>query len=117
MRDEAFFQELGQRIAALRQRAGLSQTQLAGRLGLKQQAWATYENATRRLPSSLLIPLTQVFEVSLEELLGAERPKKKRGPVPKLQTQFETITKLPKSEQKFFSQMTDRFLSEQTANS
>ena len=111
-RDEAFFKALGLRVAKFRQQAGLSQLQLAAQLGLKQQAWATYENATRRLPASLLVPLAETFEVSFEELLGIESPKRKRGPVPKLQRQFEAINQLPKGEQKFFSEMIERFLNE-----
>ncbi|NRB75050.1 MAG: helix-turn-helix transcriptional regulator [Verrucomicrobiales bacterium] len=112
MRDEAFFKALGHRVAKLRQQAGLSQSQLAAQLGFKQQAWATYENATRRLPASLLVPLAETFEVSFEELLGVETPQRKRGPVPKLQRQFEAINGLPKGEQKFFSEMIERFLNE-----
>ena len=116
MRDEAFFKSLGQRIAALRQQAGMSQAQLADRLGLKQQALATYETATRRLPASFIVPLAEIFDVPLDELLGVEAPTRKRGPVPKLQLQFDAISHLPKNEQRFFSQMIERFLSEQTAD-
>lgn len=112
MRDEDFFQALGVRVAALRQQRGLTQAALAERLGLGQQALATYENATRRLPSSLLIPLSNILGVTLEELLAVEPAKGKPGPAPKLQRQFESISQLPKSEQRFFSSMIDRFLSE-----
>lgn len=112
MRDEDFFKSLGQRIAALRQQRGLTQAALAHRLGFGQQALATYENATRRLPSSLLIPLSNILGVTLEELLAVEPAKGKPGPAPKLQRQFEAISRLPKSEQRFFSAMIDRFLHE-----
>jgi len=110
MRDESFFQELGQRIASLRQNAGLSQIQLAQQLGLKQQTLATYESATRRIPSSLLIPLTEIFAIALEELLGAQRPKAKRGPAPKLQNQIEQVSHLSKSKQKFVSDFLETVL-------
>ncbi len=95
MRDEDFFQQLGQRIAALRQQRGLSQAAFAEQLGLKQQAWATYETATRRLPSSLLLPTAQALGVTLDELMAVEPPKGKRGPVPKLQRQLEAVARLP----------------------
>lgn len=112
MRDEDFFQALGARVAALRQQHGLTQAALAERLGLGQQALATYENATRRLPSSLLVPLSNILGVTLEELLAVEPAKGKPGPAPKLQRQFEAISSLPKSEQRFFSAMIDRFLND-----
>lgn len=99
MKDEDFFQELGQRITSLRQRAGLTQAELAARLGLRQQVVATYENATRRLPSSLSLPLCEIFGVSLEELFGVERGKAKPGRAPKLQKIFDAVAELPKHQQ------------------
>jgi len=113
MREEAFFKDLGTRVAALRQQRGLTQTDLAAKLGLGQQALATYENATRRLPSSLLLPLSEIFEVPLEELLGKPSntgTKNKPGPMPKLQRQFQAICHLPKAEQNLVSQILERFL-------
>jgi transcriptional regulator with XRE-family HTH domain len=110
MRDEQFFKRLGIRIAELRQKLGLSQQALADRLELKQQTWATYESATRRLPTSQLIPLTQILGVSLEDLLGVEQAKQKPGPAPKLQKQIEKISDLPKSKQKFVSDFLDTVL-------
>jgi transcriptional regulator with XRE-family HTH domain len=110
MRDEKFFKRLGIRIAELRQKQGLSQQALADTLELKQQTWATYESATRRLPSSLLIPLTQILGVSLEELLGSNSEKQKPGPAPKLQKQIEQLGQLPKSKQKFISEFLDTVL-------
>ncbi|WP_063768953.1 helix-turn-helix transcriptional regulator [Verrucomicrobium sp. BvORR034] len=97
-------------MAALRQQCGLTQAALAERLGVKQQAWATYETATRRLPSSLLLPTTQALGVTLEQLLDASSPKAKRGPVPKLQRQFQEIASLPPPKQKFISEFLDTVL-------
>ena len=115
MRDREFFQKLGKRVATLRQDAGLSQAELAVELGLKQQALATYETATRRIPCSLMIPICEVFDVTLDELFGVEATAKKPGPVPKLQQNFEAISKLSKSEQKFFNQVVERFLNDPEA--
>jgi len=115
MKDEDFFHELGLRIAALRQQAGLTQTELAERLGLRQQVVATYENATRRLPSSLTLPLCDIFGVSLEELFGVERSKAKPGPAPKLQKQFHAISSLPKSKQDHIARVIDALLAQEGA--
>lgn len=115
MRDEDFFQQLGQRIAALRQQRGLSQAALADQLGLKQQAWATYETATRRLPSSLLLPTAQALGVTLDDLMAVEPPKAKRGPVPKLQRQLDAVTRLPKPEQQLVSQLLEKFVGGEAA--
>lgn len=117
MRDEAFFQTLGRHIATLRRQAGLAHVELAARVGLKQQALATYENATRRLPASVILPTAAIIEVPVERRLGLEAPSRKRGPAPKLQQQFEAISTPPKGEQKFFTQMIERFLNESTVQS
>lgn len=114
MRDEDFFQQLGQRIAALRQRHGLSQAAFSGRIGLKQQTWAAYEAATRRLPSSLLLPVARALDVSLDELMATDpapdRSKGKPGPVPRLQRQLDQVTRLPQAKQKFVSEFLDTVL-------
>jgi len=111
-KDESFFKDLGGRIAELRQKAGMTQAELAQKVGAKQQAWATYENATRRLPASLIIPVCEELGVNVEELLGVQPPKRMPGPVSKLQQQFEAIRALPPGDQKFFSEMIERFLHE-----
>jgi len=116
MRDENFFQALGATIAELRQARGITQATLAEALGLRQQVVASYENATRRIPSSLLAPVAQELGTTVDELLGLERARPKPGPVPKLQRQFEAVAQLPRSEQRFFSQMIDRFLTEARAS-
>lgn len=111
MKEEAFFKALGERIAALRQQQDMTQETLAGRLGLRQQVLATYETATRRVPSSLLPLLAEVLGVSVEDLLGTSRARTaKRGPVPKLHRQLEDVAKLPPSKQKFISEFLDTVL-------
>jgi transcriptional regulator with XRE-family HTH domain len=115
VRDEIFFQTLGKRIASLRQEAKLSQKQLADLLKLKQQTWATYESATRRLPASLILPLCQVFNVSTEQLLGKEKAQAQRGPVPKLQKQFQEIHELPKSKQDQITRVISALLAQEEA--
>jgi transcriptional regulator with XRE-family HTH domain len=116
MKDQDFFKALGQHISELRQEHGMTQAELAEALGLRQQVIASYENATRRLPASLLVPVAERLAVSVEDLLGLERSRPKPGPVPKLHRQFEALTSLPKSEQQFFSQMIERFLTEAKAS-
>ena len=116
MKDEEFFHELGGRLAGLRQQAGLSQRELAGLLGLKQQTWATYENATRRLPASLILPLCSVLRVSSDQLLGASRARAKPGPVPRLRKQFGQINRLPKAKQDRISSVVEALLAQESAS-
>lgn len=109
--EKAFFQKLGERIAALRNARGLTQVQLADALGYSQQQVLSFEKGRRRVPVSALPELAKVLGVPVEELLGAgdSRPAK-RGPTPKLQRQLEQLSQLPRSQQRFVSQMLDTVL-------
>jgi transcriptional regulator with XRE-family HTH domain len=106
----AFFQKLGERIAALRNARGLTQVQLADALGYSQQQVLSFEKGRRRVPVSALPELSRVLGVSVEELLGAESQPAKLGPTPKLQQQLEQLSQLPRSQQRFVSQMLDTVL-------
>jgi transcriptional regulator with XRE-family HTH domain len=102
--------ETGARLAALRQAAGLSQTQLAQTVGIPQRTLSFYERESSYLPSHLLTPLAQALGVSVQTLLGHEEAAKgKRGPKSRLQRQFEAISKLPPGEQELVSKLLERF--------
>jgi transcriptional regulator with XRE-family HTH domain len=60
---------LGARIAELRKEHGLSQAQLAKRLGISQPAAANYERDMRDPPAQLLIRLCTEFNVNAAWLL------------------------------------------------
>lgn len=113
--DEAFCKALGQRIAHLRKEKGLTQVQFAPQMGLSQQALSHYENGRLRVPLGLLPRLADFFEMSLDELLTGQpstaRPGK-RGPVSRLQQQLMAVSSLPKTKQKFVSDMLDTVLAQ-----
>jgi len=105
--DKEFYRKLGERVAARRKDQGLTQVQLAKLLGISQQLMAAYEAAQRKIPASLVPRLARLFEVSCEELLGSKEPPAKRGPTPALQRQVEQIRQLPRTKQRFVSEMLD----------
>ncbi len=70
IKDERFFKEVGARVAQLRKDQGLTQTQLAERLGIAQQTLAHYEVGRLRVAASMLPTLAQVLGTSVEELIG-----------------------------------------------
>jgi len=101
--------ELGNRITALRKDAGLTQVQLAQALNVSQQAVQSWETGRRRIQISILPAVAKILSVSLEGLLGEETliSPRKRGPASRLEQQFQVISQLPKSKQKFVSEMLD----------
>lgn len=112
--DKAFYKQLGQRIAERRKAVGLTQVQLAERLGIAQQTLAHYEGGTLRVAVATLLPLCEALNVGMEELVGvqAKRSTGKRGPAPKLQQQLEQLQALPKAKQRMVSEVLDSLLAQ-----
>jgi transcriptional regulator with XRE-family HTH domain len=112
--DRAFYEQLGQRIAILRKTRGLTQVQLAGRLGVAQQTLAHYEAGRLRLLAGALPILAEHLDTPIDALLGETRTRSriKRGPAPKIQQQLEQVARLPKAKQRFVSQVIDSVLAQ-----
>lgn len=110
--DKAFFKALGQRLAALRKEAGLSQQAVADQLGIAQQTLAHYEVGTARMPVSIVPAFAKLYGVDANELLGLQNGAGKRGPTPLLQKQIERLNQLPKTQQKIVMQMLEGVLSQ-----
>lgn len=110
IKNEAFFKDLGARIAATRKERGLTQQALAEELGIAQQTLAHYEVARARIAADLLPRLADRLDLSLDELLMGEptvRIPSKRGPASRLEQQLDAITRLPKAKQKMVSELID----------
>ena len=113
--ERTFFQALGARVAQARKDAGLTQVQLAERLGIPQPQLASYEVGRRRVPVSLLPRLARALAMPIETLIaddGPPPPAPRRGKVSRLQQQVEAISQLPKAKQKFVVEMLDTVLAQ-----
>jgi len=111
--DDTFFKALGARIAQARKAQNLTQQQIANRLGIAQQTYAGYEVGHTRIPASMLPLLAQDLGITLDELMGLnENLRPKPGPASKLQKQFERISQLPRTKQRFFSEVLDGLLTQ-----
>jgi len=105
--DKSFFKTLGERFTELRKAKNMTQGHLAELLGISQQHTASFEKGLRKIPVSMLPKLSQLYGISLDELIGIEYKETKRGPMPKLQRQINQVALLPKNKQKFVSEMLD----------
>lgn len=115
-KDEAFFKELGARVAQGRKARGLTQVQLAERLGIAQQTLAHYEVGRLRIAADMLPLLAEILDLSIDELLTGQagvRPSGKRGPASRLQQQIDAISQLPRAKQRFVVEMLDTVLAQQ----
>ena len=75
---------LGERIAALRRVRGLSQAELAGRLGISPSAMGMYEQGRREPSVQIIIALARELDVSTDFLLTGKSAPPESDPLPKL---------------------------------
>ena len=115
--NKLFYRELGQRVAQYRRTAELTQVQLAERLGVSQQTMAHYENGYLRISVEMLMQLTKELQVPLETLIDAPKvdARKKRGPASILERQVKQIGAMPRTKQKFISEMLEAMIQQQSA--
>jgi transcriptional regulator with XRE-family HTH domain len=108
--DKDFSEKIGARIAEFRKKRNLTQSQLAEILEVKQEAISSYEIGRRRVPVGFLPVLSETLGVSVEELLGLEKAIQRPGPTPKLQQLMSEVGRLPKSRQRFVTEMLEHAL-------
>lgn len=63
---------LGERLSTLRKAAGLSQSELAERLGISRSSYQYYERNERDLPSSLLLRICELFDDDAHRILTGQ---------------------------------------------
>lgn len=87
------------RLRSLREKAGLSVRELARQIG-EQHTNVLYWETSGNLPrSNVLLPMAQALGITVEELLGAERPRRVISPGGRARQLFEAVTKLPRRQQ------------------
>jgi len=104
--------DLGARIELARQHAGLSQIELAQKLGVTQQVVAVWERKSHTVRSDTLAKLAQILKVSVDELVGMKPPRSKptvaKG---RLQQVFEAASRLPRRQQEKVAEFVQGFVS------
>jgi len=114
--DQAFFKQLGLRIAELRKESGMTQAQLAELLKISQQLVGAYEIGSRKIPASMLPSIAKLFAIPLEQLMGVEKQPIKRGPASVLQRQIEQIGLMPRNKQKVIVEVLEAMIKQQQAS-
>jgi transcriptional regulator with XRE-family HTH domain len=90
---------VGERIAQARQVAGLSQVQLAEKLGVTQQMVGYLERQPVAIRPELLLQLSSALNAPVDELLGQPAKPSRGGPTGKMRRLFEAASKLPRTQQ------------------
>jgi transcriptional regulator with XRE-family HTH domain len=95
-----------ERLTRLRTARGLTQTELAEKIGSSQRAISRYETVADYPPTSVVIELAHALEVSADELLGLKSLKKvqsngRQDPETKrLWKKFQQVRALPEKDQR-----------------
>lgn len=98
----------GTRLAALRQRRGLTQGELGRTVGVSQRVVAYYETESTQPPGALLVDLARVLKVSADELLGL-KPLSEKTPLrtARLRRRLQKVEQLPPADQRTVLKLVD----------
>lgn len=104
--------QIGARLAELRKEKGITQGELAERLGVSQPMISDYERGELRLHGELIVELAKILGVSADELLGIKTGKK-NGSIKnrRLARRLQSINQLPKRDQEALLRTIDAFVS------
>jgi len=95
----------GERLATLRAERGITQGQLADKIGSSQRAISAYETVAEFPPTAALVEIAKTLKVSADELLGFKPPPKAaRLPedpeVRRLWKKFQQVLSLPEKDRR-----------------
>jgi transcriptional regulator with XRE-family HTH domain len=106
---------LGNRIAHARNSAGLSQNELAEKIGISRSLIAQWERSAIALKAEQLLTLSAALHISIDELLGKKPTKRGNGPTGRAQKLFEDVSLLPRRKQERILAMVEDMLIAQAA--
>jgi transcriptional regulator with XRE-family HTH domain len=100
------------RLRALRQARGLSVRELARQIG-EDSSNVSFWERTGTLPrSNVLLPIAKALGVTVEQLLGEEKPSRVLSPGGRVRQLFDAISKMPRSKQEMILKMLEPFVRE-----
>ena len=67
--------EFSERLKNLRKEVGLTQVDVAGKLGISQQAYASWERGVKKPTQENLVKIAQTLKVSVDYLVGNSEEK------------------------------------------
>ena len=105
--------DFAERLTAFREAAGLSQRQMATRLGISQPSYVLWEQRNVSLRADQVLQLSNILGVSVEELYDSGKNGKRRGgPQGRARRTFETVSKLSQHQQKKILDVVDALLAQ-----
>lgn len=105
-------ESIGSRIARLRRDKGITQIELAERLGVSQPVVSDYERGAIRLHGELILELARIFGTSTDEILGKADVDQAAPSLRnrRLLRRVQAIDQLPRRDQEALLRTIDAFL-------
>jgi len=104
---------LGQHIADARLHAGLTQTELASRVGVSQRVIAYWEREAVSLRPDQIDALADALTITADDLLGRQSSRPRGpGPVGRAKRLFDSISRLPRHQQEKIISILEPFVRE-----
>jgi transcriptional regulator with XRE-family HTH domain len=103
--------EIGRRIARIRRERGITQQEMARRLGVSQPVWSSYERGEFRLHAELLRDIARILDACVDEMIGLRVPKRVTGPGdPRFLSRLRKLSRLPRKDKEALLRTIDAFL-------
>lgn len=99
---------LGPAIAAVRNKKGMTQRELAEKMEVSQRVISYYENPTTNLSIDVLTKIAKALDVPRKKLLDMdEEITEEPGPIRALQKKLSLVPKFPAADQQYIAKMID----------
>jgi transcriptional regulator with XRE-family HTH domain len=103
----------GQRVHAAREALGLSQAEVAAKLGVNQASYGAWERDPVALRPDQVEQLVKILNITAEQLFGTATAKTRGGgPVGKLRQVFEKASQLPRHQQNKVAEFVEAFVAQ-----
>lgn len=100
----------GKRLVHFRQKAGMTQYDLAEALGISRDLVGHYERRSQNPNLDFVIKVSELFGVSVDEFLGFKAAPEKTGPPPRVKKLTKRLNELPKTKQGVVLEMLESYL-------
>ena len=103
----------GERLYIAREALGLSQTQVADKMGVSQKAYAVWERYPVALRADQIEQLAEILNVAVEGFFSSNgHSKRGTGPTGKVRQVFDKVSKLPRHQQNKVVEFVEAFVNQ-----
>ena len=105
--------DFAERLRVLREAAGLSQSEMARRLGIRQPSYALWETYNVALKPEQLLALANALGVAVDHLFAdSDTSARRGGPKGRARDVFEAVSRLPRRQQEKIFDILQPFVKE-----